>query len=155
MKIRNVFFPMILALAVAAPTAHAADAGTAYEREAAALESKLDVIRDGMNALGDRPVTQETAQKLQLQLAVLQARHDLALGKMLAHANKAPAVAASAYERDAARLQNKLDVIQDGMETLGDRPVTQATAQKLQLQLAYLKARHDLALGEYLAASKL
>ncbi|MGQ5882473.1 hypothetical protein ACUNHH_25295, partial [Serratia sp. IR-2025] len=128
------------------------DAGTAYEREAAALENKLDVIQDGMNALGDRPVSKETAQKLQLQLAVLQARHDLALGKVLAHVNKAPASAAySAYERDAARLENKLDVIRDGMNALGDRPVSQATAQKLQMQLAYLKARHDLALGEYLA----
>ncbi|MGQ6007041.1 hypothetical protein ACUNHN_25575, partial [Serratia sp. IR-2025] len=125
---------------------------TAYEREAAALENKLDVIQDGMNALGDRPVSKETAQKLQLQLAVLQARHDLALGKVLAHVNKAPASAAySAYERDAARLENKLDVIRDGMNALGDRPVSQATAQKLQMQLAYLKARHDLALGEYLA----
>lgn len=84
MKIRNVFFPMILALAVAAPVAHAADAGTAYEREAAALENKLDVIRDGLETLGDRPVTQETAQKLQLQLAYLKARHDLALGEYLA-----------------------------------------------------------------------
>lgn len=152
MKIRNVFFSMIAALAVAAPVAHATDTGTAYDREAAALENKLDVIQDGMNALGDRPVSKETAQKLQLQLAVLQARHDLALGKVLAHANKAPASAAySAYERDAARLENKLDVIRDGMETLGDRPVSQEAAQKMQLQLAYLKARHDLALGEYLA----
>ena len=152
MKIRNVFFLMIAALAVAAPVAHATDAGTAYEREAAALENKLDVIQDGMNALGDRPVSKETAQKLQLQLAVLQARHDLALGKVLAHANKAPASAAySAYERDAARLENKLDVIRDGMETLGDRPVSQEAAQKLQFQLAVLQARHDLALGEYLA----
>ncbi|MFV3378563.1 hypothetical protein ACNE9Y_31070 [Pseudomonas sp. NY11226] len=84
MKIHNVFFSMIAALAVAAPVAHATDAGTAYEREAAALENKLDVIQDGMNALGDRPVSQATAQKLQMQLAYLKARHDLALGEYLA-----------------------------------------------------------------------
>ncbi len=94
MKIRNAFFSMIVALAAAsaahaevAPAASADTAYSAYEREAGRLENKLDVIEDGMNNLS-RPVTQETVQTLQLQLAVLKARHDVALGKYLAEAAK-------------------------------------------------------------------
>ncbi|ERF04108.1 TPA: hypothetical protein L5B66_005935 [Pseudomonas aeruginosa] len=94
MKIRNVFFSMIVALAATnaahaevAPASSVDAAYSAYEREAARLENKLDVIQEGMKDLS-RPVTQETARTLELQLAVLKARHDVALGKYLAEAAK-------------------------------------------------------------------
>ncbi|MCK9173386.1 MAG: hypothetical protein M0O99_07835 [Desulfuromonas thiophila] len=97
MKIRNVFFSMIVALATvpayataAAATEPAPTAQSVYEREAQALERKLDQVDAGMAAL-DGKVKPETARTLHLQLAVLKARHDVALGRLLAEkAKQAP-----------------------------------------------------------------
>ncbi len=88
MKIRNVFFSMIVALATvpayatADQTEPAPTALSVYEREARALENKLDRIEAGLIELNGK-VKPETAQTLHLQLAVLKARHDVALGRVL------------------------------------------------------------------------